>query len=165
MSQIIDGKTVNGIKYFKYQPDVAGANPYFITYREGKLFYSNSISRTTTRKDFNRPVKYDTNSKRLLVGPFNLDPKNKQYSSELRRLDKLLDMNEYQEIYLKAATIPAQTQALSIGAEPEPKPEQKSKNPIDNINDDNVVYPIYHWGFGKGSDNPMLVYQENGQTF
>jgi hypothetical protein len=165
MSQIIDKGTVNGIKYFKYQPDIAGANPYFITYRDRKLFFTNSISRTTTRKDFNKPVKYDGNSKRLLVGPFNFLAKD--YSKDLRRLDKVLDVSNYQDTYLRSSTQPVSSQPLSIGKEPDDVLTQEPKvpsNPVNNITEDNIVYPIYHYGNGKGSDNPMLMYKENGQT-
>jgi hypothetical protein len=160
MSQIIDKGTVNGIKYFKYQPDITGANPYYIAIRDGKLYYTNTISRNTVKKDFDKPVKYDRASKRILVGAFNFDPKEPKYQKELKRLDKAL----VYESQFEYVTQVVNNKPISIGKEPD-KPKTSKSNSIDNITEDNLVYPVYSYGKGTGSDNPMLVYKENGKTY
>jgi hypothetical protein len=169
--------SINGIKYMTYKPDIAGANPYYIALVNGKLFYTNYISKNTLKKDFNRPVKYDRSSKRILLGPFNFDPKDTQYSSELRKIEKLLDVNEYVDEYLASQTEPANSGPVSIGAEPE-KPEgekpkgekQKQEDPkgetlkSQDFKNENILFLQKPTGSGRYTireEEPFVVIQRS----
>jgi hypothetical protein len=152
--------TINGIPYVKYDPKIAGVKPYYIALSGGRLKYTNSISKSTTIKDFNKPVKYDKPTNRLLVGTFNFDPFSKEYTKQFQDIEGMLKYSGGMIYRTEVVNNPL----VNIGNDEEKKDEEKKEDkPVDptpkrrqlkeepkqsddkyktNISEDNILY--YH---------------------
>ncbi len=129
---------------------------YVVQKMGNKLFFSKTKS--SNFDSYTKPVKYDSKSNKILLGVWNFDLND----DLVKKLKPLGIENTLQIVQRSTITaVAGKTRFEQVN-------DYKTKfetNPINTINDDNVVYPVYHWGFGKGSDNPMLLYKENGETF
>ena len=131
---------------------------YIVQKMGNKLFFSKTKS--TNFDSYVKPVKYDAKSNKILTGVYNFD-----LNDDLIKKMKPLGIENTLQV-VQRSTITAVAGKTRFEQVNEYKTKfENVKNPINTVNDDNVVYPVYHWGFGKGSDNPMLLYKENGETF
>jgi hypothetical protein len=128
--------TINGIKYVKYDPKMAGVKPYYIAMSGGRLKYTNTIGKNTTIKDFNKPVKYDKPTNRLLVGAFNFDPFSKEYTKQFQDIEAMLKYSGGMIYRTEVVNNPP----VNIGNDEQKKDDEKKEN--DEAKDKDLEKPV-----------------------